>query len=177
MTDQHSLKRSLNLPLLTLYGLGTTIGAGIYVLVGKVAGSAGPHAPIAFLIAGALVAFTAFSFAELSSRLPRSAGEAVYVHEGFGSQRLALVVALLVILAGLISCATISRGFVGYLQELMDLPGWLGIVLFIVVLAAIAAWGITESVALAGLITLIEAAGLIFVVWSGRESLTTLPDH
>ena len=36
MMDQ-PLRRSLSLSLLTLYGLGTTIGAGIYVLVGKVA--------------------------------------------------------------------------------------------------------------------------------------------
>ncbi len=177
MVDQNPLKRSLNLPLLVLYGLGTTIGAGIYALVGKVAGSAGLHAPFAFLLSAALVAFSAFSFAELSSRLPRSAGEAVYVHEGFGLQRLALFVGLLVILSGTISCATLARGFVGYFQELIALPDWLGIVLVICALGAVAAWGITESVALAGLVTLIEAAGLIFVVWSGRGSLTTLPER
>jgi len=43
------LKRSLTLPLLTLYGLGTILGAGVYVLIGKVAGVAGIFAPIAFL--------------------------------------------------------------------------------------------------------------------------------
>lgn len=74
-------RSALSLPLLTPYGLGTTIGAGVYVLIGKVAGQAGLLAPLSFLIAARLAGFTAFSFAELSSRLPRSTGEAVYVRE------------------------------------------------------------------------------------------------
>ncbi len=175
MADEPLLKRGLNLPLLVLYGLGTTIGAGIYALVGVVVGSAGLHAPFAFLLSAALVAFSAFSFAEMSSRLPRSAGEAVYVHAGFGLRWLALAVGLLVILAGIVSCATLARGFAGYFQELVDLPAWLGIVLVVILLGAAAAWGITESVALAGIITLVETAGLLFVVWSGREAFTLLP--
>ena len=67
--DQQQLKRALNLPLVTLYGLGTTIGGGIYVLVGKVAERAGMMAPISFVAAALLSAFTALTFAELSSRL------------------------------------------------------------------------------------------------------------
>ena len=45
-TCRPQLKRSLSRPLITLYGLGTTIGAGIYVLVGKVAGRARLFAPV-----------------------------------------------------------------------------------------------------------------------------------
>ncbi len=37
MSDQPTLKRALSLPVITFYGLGTIIGAGIYVLVGEVA--------------------------------------------------------------------------------------------------------------------------------------------
>jgi amino acid transporter len=40
------------------------------------------HAPIAFVLAGIVAGFTAFSYAELASRYPRSAGEAVYLEEG-----------------------------------------------------------------------------------------------
>ena len=39
------LKRTLTLPYVVLYGLGVTIGAGIYVLVGEVITRSGPHAP------------------------------------------------------------------------------------------------------------------------------------
>lgn len=42
------LKRTLTLPLLTLYGLGNILGAGIYVLIGKVSGVAGMMAPLSF---------------------------------------------------------------------------------------------------------------------------------
>ena len=47
------LRRQLGLPLLVLYGTGITIGAGIYVLIGAVAGHAGVYAPWSFLLAAA----------------------------------------------------------------------------------------------------------------------------
>ncbi|MGD8526450.1 MAG: amino acid permease, partial [Thioalkalispiraceae bacterium] len=59
-----TLKRSISLPLVTFYGIGTILGAGIYVLVGKVAGEAGMAAPLAFLLASLLAGFSAFSYAE-----------------------------------------------------------------------------------------------------------------
>ena len=46
-----TLRRRLNLPLLVLYGTGVTIGAGIYVLIGAVAGHSGIHAPCALVLA------------------------------------------------------------------------------------------------------------------------------
>ena len=42
---QGALRRQLNLPLLVLYGVGITVGAGIYVLIGAVAGHAGVYTP------------------------------------------------------------------------------------------------------------------------------------
>jgi amino acid transporter len=51
-----ALKRRLTLPLLTLYGLGVTVGAGIYVLVSETAAKAGFYAPVSFLLAAAVSA-------------------------------------------------------------------------------------------------------------------------
>ena len=59
------LARSLSLTHAVLYGLGVTIGAGIYVLVGLAAGRSGMHAPLAFIAAAFVMAFNAASFAEL----------------------------------------------------------------------------------------------------------------
>ncbi len=97
MDESPTLKHSLGLPLITLYGLGTVIGAGIFVLIGEVAGSADMFAPAAFLIASLLAGLTAFSFAELASHFPKSAGEAVYVQEGFGWRPLSVTVGLVVV--------------------------------------------------------------------------------
>ncbi len=47
---EEKLKRSISLPFLIFYGLGTMIGGGIYALTGKVAGIAGMYAPIAFAL-------------------------------------------------------------------------------------------------------------------------------
>ena len=174
-SDEASLKRSLSLPLITLYGLGTTVGAGIYVLVGEVAAEAGMFAPMSFMVASGIVALTAFSFAELSSRYPKSAGEAVYVNEGFGLPSLAVVIGFLVVFTGLVSSAAMANGFVGYFNELIALPRWLAIVLIVLVLGLVAAIGISQSVTLAAIITVIEVGGLLFVVWVARDALSALP--
>ena len=51
-------RRRLGLPLLLLYGVGITVGAGIYVLIGAVAGHAGRYAPWSFALAAAAMALT-----------------------------------------------------------------------------------------------------------------------
>jgi amino acid transporter len=161
--------------LLTFYGLGTIIGAGIYVLIGEVAGKAGMFAPISFLLAATIAGFTAFSYAELSSRLPRSAGEAVYIQEAFHRPWLSRLTGWSVVVIGIVSSATIATGFVGYLQVFVSMPEWLAIIALIVGLGLIAAWGIRESVWLATSITLIEIGGLAYVVLMSGDALLTLP--
>jgi APA family basic amino acid/polyamine antiporter len=173
--SQRQLKRALNLPLITLYGLGTTIGGGIYVLVGKVAERAGMMAPIAFVAAALLSAFTALTFAELASRFPKSAGEAVYVKEAFNYKQLAVFVGILVILNGCVSAAALANGFVGYLQTFTPIPDWTAIVVISIALGLLAAWGIGQSVSAAAIITLIEIAGLLLIVWVARDEFATLP--
>ena len=61
-----ALARSLTLWHATLYGLGVTIGAGIYVLIGAAAARAGMQAPLAFVAAASLMALSGASFAELA---------------------------------------------------------------------------------------------------------------
>lgn len=175
---QDALKRSLTLPLLVLYGLGVTVGAGIYVLVGVAAAEAGLHAPLSFLLAAFVVSFTGFSYAELSTRFPESAGEAAYARNAFRSGRLAVFVGFLVVIVGLVSSATIAIGASAYLELLLHLPAPLLTVLIIGALGVIAALGVLESVAVAAVLTLVEIAGLVFVVVAGvsnhPEMLTQL---
>jgi basic amino acid/polyamine antiporter, APA family len=161
------LNRSLSLGLLTLYGLGTTIGAGIFVLIGKVAGAGGAFAPVSFLLAAAIAGLSALSFAEMASRFPESAGEAVYVKEGLDSSFLALIVGLTVAGAGIVSTATIIVGFSGYLSDIatVSLDGaQVGMTL---VLAAVAIWGIRVSVSVAAIVTLVEIGVLVAILGFG----------
>jgi APA family basic amino acid/polyamine antiporter len=146
---QAGLRRELSLPLITFYGLGTILGAGIYVLVGKVAGAAGMYAPLAFVVAAVVAAFTAFTYAELAARHPFSGAEAVYVQEGLGRRELSTLVGLLIVFAGLVSSATLVIGFVGYLEVFVSLPETLVILVVVLALTALALWGILQSVSAA----------------------------
>ncbi|MDZ7828807.1 MAG: APC family permease [Halofilum sp. (in: g-proteobacteria)] len=169
------LRRSLSLPLLFFYGLGTIVGAGIYVLMGEVAGEAGLGAPLAFALAALIAAFTAFSYAELSARFPQAAGEAVYLKTAFGRRWPAALAGWGVVAVGSVSSATLAHGFHGYLGLFLDLPAALTLTALIIALGSVAAWGIRESAWFAAAVTCIELGGLVWVVFSGADALATLP--
>jgi APA family basic amino acid/polyamine antiporter len=172
--QQQSLRRALSLPLVTFYGLGNILGAGIYVLVGKVVGEAGLFAPLSFLLAALLASLTAFTYAELSSRFPLSAGEAVYVQEGLGISLLPSVVGILIVLAGIVSAATIMNGFAGYLRIFVPIPSATAATLLVLVLGGLAAWGIAESVVAAAVVTVVEVAGLLLIIGIASPDLVGL---
>lgn len=173
MTERE-LKRVLNLPQVTFYGLGTILGAGIYVLVSAVAARAGSFMPFSFVLAGIVAAFSAFSFAALSARLPLAGGEAVYVHEAYRRTWFTRSIGYAVLLVGIVSSATIAKGFAGYLHLFIDVPEPVAIIFLTVMLGGVAAIGISESVWLATIITIIEMSGLLFVIVIGAPSIPGL---
>lgn len=164
------MRRRIGLPLLVLYGTGVTVGAGIYVLVGAVAGHAGGYSAWAFALAAAVMAFTAASYAELASRYPVSAGEAAYVRAAFDSRILSTAVGSLRLATGIIAAAAVTLGGAGYIRQLIELPTPLIVVAIVIALGAVAAWGILESVMLAGFLTLIETGGLVWIIVSAVQS-------
>lgn len=176
MPAQNELARKINLPLLVLYGLGTILGAGIYVLVGKVAGSAGLLAPLSFLVAALIAWLTAKSYSTLVVLFPKSAGEAVYIEHGFQQKWLTIAVGLLIILTGVVSAATLLNGFTGYFVLLVHVDETLAMIAVLLLLTALAAWGIAESLMLAALITLIEISGLLIVLYFCGDSLAQVPE-
>ncbi len=175
-----TLERSLGLGQVIFFGVGSILGAGIYTLIGKVAGEAGNLTWLAFAIASFTAFLTAFSYAELSAAFPRSGGEYVYAQKAFG-QRLGTAVGLLIALNGIISAATVSLGFAGYFTELVQLP-LLPVALGIVgVLLLVNVWGIRQSSTLNIALTCIELAGLVAVGIAayphlGEVDLLALPD-
>lgn len=171
------LKRSIGFSMLTLYGLGTILGAGIYVLVGKVAITAGIYAPISFLIAALLAGVSGYSYAKLSALFPKSAGEAVYIQEAFNRQTLSTVIGWMVVLTGIVSAATISKGFVGYLQVFVSIPDFWAITLLLITMTALAAWGVSESVMVTAVTTIMGIVGLGIILIYSLPAFTTLPDR
>lgn len=167
--QEPKLRRALTTPLLTLYGLGVTVGAGIYVLVGATADIAGPYAAFSFVVAALVVSLTALSYAELATRFPVSAGEAAYVEAGFGKGWLAVCVGLAVAMSGVISASAVAIGAASYLHALTGLSVPLLTIGVVLIMGLIALWGITQSVMVAAVITVIEIAGLLFVIGWGMS--------
>ncbi|MCV7346256.1 APC family permease [Mycolicibacterium rhodesiae] len=170
--DGATLKRTLGLPLVTLYGLGNILGAGIYVLVGKVAGFAGSSTTLAFLIAMAVAAVTALSYTELAGRYPVSASVSIYLHRAFEKRWLSTIVGLTMVGGGIASAAALAQGFAGYLNSFLAVPTLVGSIGLLVVLGAIAIKGIGESATTAAILTGLEVLGLVVVIWFGRNAFT-----
>ena len=171
------LKRELGLPILTLYGLGNILGAGIYVLVGKVAGQAGTSTTLAFLIAMSIAAITAFSYMELSGRYPVSASASVYTFKAFASKRLSMIIGVAMVLSGVASAAALSKGFAGYVNELIAIPAVVVSILLLVAIGLLAVRGIGESAKAAALFTIIEVVGLLIIIYIGKGAIANYDYH
>jgi APA family basic amino acid/polyamine antiporter len=75
------LKRTLNLLDATAIGVGAIVGAGIFVVLGIAVGYAGPAVIVSMVIAATVALFTALSFAELGSAIPRQGGTYEFAYQ------------------------------------------------------------------------------------------------
>lgn len=165
MTDtETALQPALSRWVLAIYGLGTIVGAGIYVVIGKVAGEAGALAPLAFLAAAIAAAITALCYAELSARVPESGGSAAFIARGFDRRWLTGIAGWGLIATGLVSAATITTGFVGYVGVFLSMPRPLAIGLAAALLTAVAAIGVRQAAWFMIATTALQIAGLLLVI-------------
>ena len=160
-SDGH-LRRELGLGHVSLAGVGIILGAGIYVLVGEAADEAGGLVWMSFALGAVVTAFTGLSYAELSSMFPRAGAGYEYTRQAFGITT-GFVTGWLTIVAEIIAASAVALGFGGYLEELTGLDHVTGAVVLLLAGTAIAASGALGSVVVAGLLTLVEAGGLILV--------------
>ncbi|WP_372783488.1 APC family permease [Litorivivens sp.] len=178
-TTKPKLARRISGLLLTFYGVGTIIGAGIYVLIGKIAEEAGHYAPYSFLLSAIVVSFSAYSYAQLSRRFPVSAGEPAYVQEAFNNQTLAAVVGWGILLTGVVSAATISRGALGYINVFIAVDTLTGLLIIVAGLTYIATLNVLKAVGVAVIITIIELLGIAIILAVGVPAMDSnaLPFH
>jgi len=169
--QKDKLSRSISLPRATLYGTGAILGAGIYALIGKIAGASGVLAPISFLVSAIIAAFTAYSYVQLVKSFPKSAGEAEYVYQAFNNKLLSNIIGWSVALTGIVSAATLINGFKGYFKIFLDIPDWSIVCLVITIALVLAVKGIKESLTVIAAITILEIGGLLLICSAGFEGL------
>jgi APA family basic amino acid/polyamine antiporter len=148
-----------------MYGVGLILGAGIYVLIGDVAGIAGNALWASFAIAAIIATFTGLSYAELTSMFPKAAAEFAFVKNAFENKLAAFVVGWMITFVAIASAAAVASGFAGYLA--VFIPGVDRIFLaigLVGVLSVINFIGIRESAWLNTAFTMIELAGLAVIV-------------
>ncbi len=163
--EADSLKRVFGLTTLLIYGVGDILGAGIYAVVGKVAGLSGSAVWISFLMAMVVAALTALSYAELGSRLPKSGGVAYFVQKAFRTDWLSVLVGWLMFCTCLVSMATISKAFAGYLTTFAPIiPASVVILALFFGLGLVNFRGMRESSSLNIFCTVLEVSGLLIVI-------------
>ena len=114
------LSRSLGALQLTMLGVGSTVGAGIYVMTGTAAANyAGPSILLSFIVAGLACLFTALSYGELASAMPVSGSAYTYAYVSMG-EACAWGVGWLLLLEYGVSCAGVAAGFSGYAVSLLQ---------------------------------------------------------
>lgn len=117
---EHTLKRGLGAPSLTLLGIGGVIGAGIFVLTGQQAAiNAGPAIVLSFVIAGVVCALAALCYAELASMIPVAGSAYTYTYATLG-EFIAWLIAWDLILEYGIAAATVAAGWSGYFNRMLE---------------------------------------------------------
>lgn len=164
-----TLRRTLGLWQVSFTGVGVILGAGVYALIGPAAALAGPGLWLAFILAGAAAAFTAYSYARFAAMRPKTSPEFQYTALAFGAD-VGFVAGWLMLLGDIAAASSVALGFGGYLNHLVGTPIAVGAAALVLAAAVAMYAGIGHSVAIAALLTAIEAAGLLFVIAVGIPS-------
>ena len=162
-----SLRKSVTTTGLFLFILGDVLGAGVYVLVGEVAAISGGAVWMPLVAALVLALLTAGSYAELATKYPKAGGSSHYATRAFGPFT-GFLIGFCMLSAGIVSVGALALGFAGdYLTEFVTLPTALVVLLFLGLLAALNARGISESMGANRVATIIEVSGLLLVIVLG----------
>jgi len=149
--------------------VGVILGAGVYALIGPAAAHAGNALWLAFLLAGLTAGLTAYAYARLARLVPKNSPEYQYTALAFGP-RIGFVAGVLMLLADVLAAAAVTIGFGGYLEHLVGTSTTANALALVVVLGAILFAGVEQSVAVAIVLTGLEALGLAFVIVVGAPS-------
>ena len=117
--EKGELDRSIGLFQLATFGIGATIGTGIFIVLTQAVPVAGPAVIWSFVIAGVVAGLTAICYAELASAVPVSGSSYSYAYATLG-EGIAIIVAACLLLEYGVASAAVAVGWSQYLNELLD---------------------------------------------------------
>ena len=118
------LGRTIGTFSLMMFGVGATVGTGIFFVLPESVPDAGPAVVVAFLLAGLAAGLSAICYAEMASAIPVSGSTYSYAYHTLG-ELVAMVIAACVILEYGVAAGAVAVGWSGYFNELLDKTiGW-----------------------------------------------------
>ena len=113
LVRRRGFRRVLKLLETTMIGLGSTIGASIFVLSGRAAGMAGPAVIISWALAAVIALFSALDYAELGASIPEAGGDVVFTQKAMG-EKTAFLTGWFVWFGAMVYAALSALGFAAY---------------------------------------------------------------
>jgi len=173
---------------LTALGIGSTLGLGIYVLIGEEAFKTGPSIIIAFLLAGIASLFAGLCYAEFGARVPRAGSAYVYSYVTVG-EFIAFIIGWNLVLEYAIGTSSVAKGYSVYLDSLLNnatrhfceenfpislgdnFSNYFDIVSFAITmfLTVMLCFGVRESTAFNSIFTIFNVSIVIFVTIIGSQ--------
>ncbi|MBX2987789.1 MAG: amino acid permease [Bdellovibrionaceae bacterium] len=158
------LKKSLSLFQLTVYGVGTIIGSGIYSVLGPAAQDAGQSIWLSFILAAVVASFSAFSYAELATALPNAGAEHNFLRNAFPKfPAIAFLVGMFIAIHGAATIATVALTFASYLKEIVQANEVLIALVLIVVLSVVNIAGLKRAAWVNVGFTIAQVSGLLIL--------------
>ncbi len=184
MADTHDpefqLKRTLTALDLMVFGVGVIIGAGIFTLTGRVAQAfAGPAVIFSFVLAAICCALAALCYAEFASTVPVSGSAYTFSYATLG-ELVAWIIGWDLLLEMLLGASVVAQGWAAYFETFLGQVGvaWpenlgygdtfnLAAFLLVIVLTALVAYGIRESLRVNLVLVALKLAVVLFVIFAG----------
>ncbi|CAH2255209.1 cationic amino acid transporter 2-like [Pararge aegeria] len=184
--DHGNLRRCLSVWDLTALGVGSSLGVGVYVLIGSVAlHLAGPSIVLSFLIAAVAAIFAGLCYAEFGARVPKAGSAYIYTYVTVG-EFVAFIIGWDMILEAVFGTASVARGLSMYVDSMTNssMSAWLTAVvpissahfspyfdffsfLVVMTLGVLLAFGVRESSMVNNLFTSFNLLIIVFIILAG----------
>ena len=130
--QEQKLSRSMNLFDVVCLGINGIVGAGIFLLPGKLAAVTGSFSILIFVICGLLCLAIALCFAEMGGIYQETGGAYIYARNTFGPM-IGFMIGWMMWLSAIIGWAAMARGLLLYLRYFSPSlsEGWLGEIIII----------------------------------------------